>query len=376
MSDTSVYARQGSPKWYVSYWCRKRLKRVHEATPWRVDDPSGRKAAMRFAAAKSAEAAAFRGTLKHEVWGAWVEKYLENRYRASPKTHTRMGNAWDWLRVWLDHKEIAVPAALTYHHVIAYPEWRALQKRNCGKSVCRNTALLELKVLSLIMREAIRRGFATANPCERLGMRRDAPKQKPEMTDAEIATIRAALLVREGALTIDQRWMSVAFEIAVHQGCRLSETQVPLTAVTDSTIQFVAKGRNGRPHVFTTTLHPGLRGLMAELRAAGATTTCALPRMASKVWHDFFLEVGLGHLCFHCTRVTVITRLARAGVPIQQAMRFVGHASEAVHQIYQRLKTEDLSACVSALGSLSAPLPVSSDTGGRPRIPGAPSSSV
>lgn len=367
MNGASVYARTGSGNWYVSYWCPKRLKRVHEATAWRISEPTGKKHAYAFAAAKAHAASAFRGTAKLEVWNVWVEKFLSDRYRASPKTYSRVVNAWDHIRVFLAERELKLPAAVDYNHVLQYVDWRVAQKRHCGKLISRNTTLTEVKVWGIIMREAIRRGFATVNPCSQLGLKRDAPAQKPEMTDAEIATIRASLAAREGHLPLPERWMTVCFEIAIHQGCRLSETQVPLAAIGERTIQFTAKGRNGRPNIFTTTLHPGLAPLIAQLRAAKAERTCTLPRMASKDWHDFLHgELGLGHLCFHCTRVTVITRLARAGVPIQQAMRFVGHASEAVHQIYQRLKAEDLSACVAALGSLAA----SPDrTGGSPQTP-------
>jgi hypothetical protein len=291
MEGASIYARKGSSKWYVSYWCATRLKRVHEATPWRVADPTGRKHAMAFAAAKTSAAAAFRGHAKLEVWGAWVEKYLSDRYRGVPKTLQRMKNAWDWIRVFLDENQLQLPAAVNYNHVLKYVDWRQAQKRHCGKLISRNTTLTEVKVWGLIMREAIRRGFATTNPCERLGLKRDPARQKPEMTDAEIAKIRAELRAREGALPIRERWMTVSFEIAIHQGCRISETQLPLSSIGENSIQFVAKGRNGRPHVFTTTLHPGLRPLIAELRAAGATHTCQLPRMASKLWYDFFREL-------------------------------------------------------------------------------------
>jgi integrase len=48
------------------------------------------------------------------------------------------------------------------------------------------------------------------------------------------------------------------------------------------------------------------------------------------------------HLCFHCLRVTYVNRLRRAGVPREAAMRLVNHASELIHQIYQREKVEDV----------------------------------
>lgn len=145
--------------------------------------------------------------------------------------------------------------------------------------------------------------------------------------------------------------MSVAFEIAIHQGCRLSETAMPLTQIDlqRKTIMFVAKGRNGKKHVFTTRLHDGLHPLIESLIEAGGTRTCDLPVMASKEFHFFFKKIGMKDVCFHCTRVTVVTRMARAGVPISIAMAYVGHASETIHRIYQKLQPADAAPAVAAI---------------------------
>ncbi|MDR1282262.1 MAG: hypothetical protein LBK99_15785 [Opitutaceae bacterium] len=115
--------------------------------------------------------------------------------------------------------------------------------------------------------------------------------------------------------------------------------------------------------MFTTRLYPGLAPLIRQLQEAGASHLCVLPRMASKDWWLFFRRLKMSHLCFHCTRVTVITRLARAGMPIQQAMRFVGHASAVVHQIYQCLQALDLGAAVAALASIARPVPAAAADG-------------
>ena len=42
------------------------------------------------------------------------------------------------------------------------------------------------------------------------------------------------------------------------------------------------------------------------------------------------------------TKSTYVNRLRRAGVPREAAMRLVNHASDLVHQIYQREKVEDV----------------------------------
>lgn len=207
-----------------------------------------------------------------------------------------------------------------------------------------------------VMLEAVRRDFITASPLERMGIKRHKSPEKPEATDAEIAAARAELARREGHLPIGKRWMTVSFEISLHQGCRLRETSLPLASIDIEarTIQFVQKGSR----VFTTRLHDGLVPLMRELNEAKLERTCELPKMASKHWHWFFKgRHDSGHhdegvaprLCFHCLRVTVVSRMARAGVPMAQAMAFVGHADSAVHRIYQRLTAPDLTGAVAAL---------------------------
>jgi hypothetical protein len=110
-------------------------------------------------------------------------------------------------------------------------------------------------------------------------------------------------------------------------------------------ITFDAKGGK----TFTTKLHHGLTPLIRRLRSEGRERTYEMPTQTGREWTRFFRKIGMPHLCFHCTRVTVITKLCRANVSESQAMRFVGHASETIHRVYQRLRAEDVSACASAL---------------------------
>jgi integrase len=352
MTHASVYQRPGRRVWYVSYWDAGHLGRIHKATPYRVDDPAGHRNVLRMADNLTREAQAINGATQRELWGAWVPQFLEDRYRSSPKTLTRYKGSWCWVRTFLAENNVRTPGALKYQHVLTYVGWRTAMRRHNGNFISRNTALCEVKGWSIIMREAIRRGYAFGNPCERLGIKKDAPHRPPELTVGEIDKIRAEVLRVEGSKPVTERWMTVSFEIALHQGCRLSETQVPMDAIDldRRTIRFAAKGRDGgEPHVFTTALHPALIPLVTELQAAGAAFTCRLPRMAAKEWWALRKRIGLEHTKFHSTRVTVITRLARAGVPESQAMAYVGHASQTIHHIYQRLRAEDLSLCTQAL---------------------------
>jgi integrase len=70
--------------------------------------------------------------------------------------------------------------------------------------------------------------------------------------------------------------------------------------------------------------------------------TFEFPFQPSRRWQQFFIKIKKTHLCFHCLRVTYVNRLRRAGVPREATMRLVNHASQLVHQIYQREKVEDV----------------------------------
>lgn len=354
MKDASVYLRSGRPVWYISYYCPKRLRRVHEATSFRVDNPQSHKRAIA-AAAKHSAAAARAPRASRESWTKWVEPYLDDRFRNSKRTLERYKTAWAWILTYIEKHKLATPAAVSYEDLLGFLNWRTSGEDS--RKVARNTALVETRVWGALLSEARRRGFIENNPADRLGLQRDPPKQKPEITDAELVRIRKGLEAWEGDLPLRDRWMSISFEIGIHQGCRLSETRVPLTKIDTAarTISFTAKGARGKKNEFTTALHPGLVPLIEELRSDGAEVTCDLPSGPSRQWFKFFKEHRLSHLCFHCTRVTVITRLARAGVPMAQAMRFVGHSSESVHRIYQKLRADDLDPCLAALADVSKP---------------------
>jgi integrase len=347
----SVFQRTGRPVWYLKYVSTSTGQWVSEASPFRTDDPAGEKKALRSAEQKAKEFEQTGLARRNERWEVWVRPYLDQRYRNSALTLKRYLGAWDWWQLFLKQNKIPAPGHLTYNFVMAFVSWRQAQKRHCGKNVSLNTALCDVKVMSLLMREAVRRGFAMGNPCERLGIQRDPPKEKLALTTEEIAAIRSAVQQREAALRPRDRWMTASFEIALHQGCRLRETSVPMDLVNEivGTITFHGKGRNGQKKIITTALHPALLPLMTQLRADGATHTCQLPRMAAKDWWLLRGELNLRHTCFHSTRVTVVTQLARSNVSEQQAMAYVGHSSRLVHRVYQKLRAGDLSGCTAAL---------------------------
>jgi hypothetical protein len=224
-------------------------------------------------------------------------------------------------------------------------KWRKAGQPDIGVLKCgHNTARLDLKILHLICKHAIKRQFIQTNPCASLGIPREKAREKPELSDDDIALIRAQLVALD-----KPEWMRISFEIAIHQGCRQAETSFPLSRVDwkRNTIEFHGK-RDGK---FTAPMHPNLLPLLKRLKDDGRKMTCELPHMPAKEWWLFFKKIGLHRkgVSFHCTRVTVITRLIRAGTPENKVKKIVNHASTEIHRIYQRLGVEDVRADLAAL---------------------------
>ena len=263
---------------------------------------------------------------------SWVPSFITQKY-PKKKTAERYLNAWSAITTYLAYREIISPAQVTYKLCTDYPTFRTNAPKQLMRSRSWNTALTELKVFSAILQESVRRGYIPANPCTRLGLKRQPPKQKAEINEEERLLIESQLETRA-------IWMRDCFLVAMRQGCRLAETAVRLASIDTKagTISFDAKG--GRIH--TAPLHKDLLPLVERARAEKRKTLVELPDYPAKKWHQFFRSIGLPHLSFHCTRVTVVTKLARSGAPIYQTKAYVGHASDTVHAVYQRLSPVDV----------------------------------
>jgi integrase len=117
-----------------------------------------------------------------------------------------------------------------------------------------------------------------------------------------------------------------------------------MSEIRGQTLMF--KGKKDKLHAAP--LHKRCLPLVERRRTEGAALLVDLPAMPSKAWHSFFKRLGLGHLSFHSTRVTVVSRLIRANVSPAVVMQYVGHASQTVNEIYRRHRPLD----VAHLGAL------------------------
>jgi integrase len=329
-----LYRKIRSPFWYVQYVDSKR-KKHDKSTGLRADDPNDTAKAKRLRAELEANEHGHIPLVNGAAWDSWVPKFLD-RHCQTDATLERYEDAWKWLALWLQRQRIHSPRQLTYRLGVEYVDWRTTFKKRTGKVVGRNTAILEMKILSLLMGEAVRLGHADANPLVSLKIRKAKAAKKPELTDSEISEIHAAL-------KSEPEWMQTAFEISLHTGCRLRETRIPLSCVDfgENKITFPSP-KGGEDKAFSIPMPSALKPLLERLKKERNAFTLDFPFQPSRRWTQFFIKIKKTHLCFHCLRVTFVNRLRRAGVPREAAMRLVNHASELVHQIYQRERVDDV----------------------------------
>jgi hypothetical protein len=294
-----LYRKQRSPFWYIQYVDADKIKH-DKSTALRTNDPNDTIKAKVLRA--ELEASEYRKipVANSAAWDHWVPKFFE-RHCPSKKTLYRYEGAWKWIMLWLQRKRIHSPRQMTYRLGIEYLDWRTTFKKRTGKIVRRNTAILELKLLSLVMGEAVRMGHADANPLLSMKIRRERAAKKPELTDEEIIEIQEAL--KE-----EPEWMQVSFEIGLHTGCRLSETRIPLSCVDfrETKITFPSP-KGGEDRAFSIPMPSVLIPLLERMKTEKRSHTLEFPFQPSRRWQQFFIKIKKTHLCFHCLRVTYVT---------------------------------------------------------------------
>lgn len=355
----SLFKKPRSPFWYLRY--KKAGRWIKASTGLRHDDPNETASARCLRA--EAEAQELSGAVLGTGNWDWVDRYLRES-NLSQKSIDKYVSQWRWLGLWLTERKL-VPGAIRYAHALEYLDWRTGRRKQSGKRAGRNTAIQDVKLLSAVLGEAVRRGMIAANPLVGLKLRKAPIEKKPELSDAEIDACRLAL--KEEPV-----WMQRAFDIALHTGCRLRETRIPMRCVDlhhESGIITFPHPKGGAEKAFSIPCPTGLLPLMRELDAAGAEYTIdEFPFQPSRAWQHFFRRVGLAHLTFHCLRVTKVTRLRREGVPREVAMRLVNHSSELVHLVYDRHRVQDLAAYRDAgIGGVSAKQLVPDSAGAKGR---------
>lgn len=367
----ALFKKPKKPFWYLR--CKIDGVWKKTSTGLRIDDPNDTQKARALRA--KAEEMELREAPVLKIGWDWVDRFIATS-GISAGSKVRYAGAWAWLQLFLQDHRLDI-AAVRYSHVEEYIVWRVGRKKKSGKRAGRNTAIQEIKILQMLMNEAVRRGMVAANPLAALKVRKDDPPKKRALLPEEIVRCREALCD-------EPEWMRVAFDIALFTGCRLRETRIAMADVDlDAkvpTLTFAAP-KGGTRAAFSIPVPKALVPLLEGVRRSGRTHTIEkFPFQPSRRWQQFFQKIGIEGVCFHCLRVTKITQMRREGVPREVAMRLVNHSSELVHLLYDRHRVQDLAAFADAgIGSYAAstpqsptkkPSPQPRETRGRPKVSG------
>ena len=328
----SAYIRKDSPFWWVNFQTPDG-SRKGKSTGVRVGSKGAvRRVQMLIVEAQTKEMA-FADDGGEALFRNWVSKWIVYRNEKAT-TRTRYLHCWANLAVFFKMKGISHPAEVTYQLCHEYIRWRMDNEENKrqGRRRCSsNTAHTEVRCLGGIMREAVQRSFITSNPCAQLRLKRRNETDKREILADEIKRIETLLLA-------EPEWMRNCWLVAIKQGCRISETAIPVSRIKANVIEFHVKG--GKLHYAP--MHEDLKPLLKKASKRKSKMMVELNHNPSRSFSNFFKKHGFEGLTFHSTRVTVVTRLARAGYSEVQTMEYVGQCSSMVHSIYRKLRPDDL----------------------------------
>lgn len=337
-----LHKKPGNPYWHLDYIDETGHRRRH-SLGLRIDSKSDtRKARAKLEAIRQDEDAGEPD--KESFWEQWVPAFLATKYRKSDDTLVRYTNAWEWLATFFEERKIRCPAHLRLSDLEGsrsakgYVDWRLEQTTKNGKHPSRNTVGLELTVLGAILREAKRLEFVEDVVTRDLRFDGDPPREKSALTDEQINTILTAL----AAEPPDRRWMLHTFLISLYTGCRLSATQVRPGDILfrPGRRTSLALREKGGQRFSVAVLFDQLNPVLRSIRESGKALE--IPKLASKEWRLFFNGLDMPDVSFHCLRVTFITRACLHGVRRDIAKTMVRHASDTVHEIYQKLDSSDV----------------------------------
>jgi len=347
----SLFQKPNSKYWWVKYRGPDGVIR-RESTKLRVGIANETRSAEVIRAEKSLDEIKTNNSGYRGAFDTWVGQWFLSKYsdRYQVKTLERYQAIWSTFKIFLRERKITHPCQFTRDHCFDYLKWREQPDLPAGRhTACHNTALMDIKIFSMIMSEAVRRGYIQENPCLNLGIKKHRVAEKPELTREDITEIREKIQLEKDPE--HRNMLEVSFEIALHQGCRQSETHMPLSAFDLDAMVVHYPRTKQNPSGHTSPLNPKLAPLIKRLKSEGREMTFIMPVAMSRSWWNFLKKHRFTerNICFHCTRVTVITAMARNNVPEYKAQKFIGHASTLIHRIYQRLRVEDLSSCTDHL---------------------------
>ena len=183
----SLYKRPNSSFWWIK-WKDGGGKIRRESTGYRIDSPLENRKAESLRADRTLEEAQRRKRGSNKgLFDTWVVAYIKGRY-PNDRSQKRFRAAWKTVHHFLTSKGVSSPTEVRRDHCFEYRDWRRTGKdrpTNWRKKGAGDPTInFELKLLSLLMDEAVERGYAVRNPCTKLRISRKRAKERPEITVA------------------------------------------------------------------------------------------------------------------------------------------------------------------------------------------------
>lgn len=336
-----LYKRADSPYWYLEYRNAEGVQR--ESTGLRQGTREGQRTATGMLNQKLAEEKALSDLPMQSAFANWVMPFIRQHCVNSLSTFHNYRHRWDVISMFLRSRKLRFPVEITYGLAFEYLEWRVTG--GGGAKVTQNTAKDDLDTFRLIMSEAVRRGFCTGNPLLRLRIKSVSRRERPEITEKDLARIRYEL--RHGKWPL---WMLIHFEIGMHTARRISEARTAMKTMNLERGEYTVRVKGGSTK--TKPIHPELLKL---LRAKEGKYEKEISRgRATWTWRKFFNSLGMKDYTFHCLRSTFIARGRRAGIDRWTLMQIADHATVAINVHYDRFGDSDLR---SALSKMKFPRP-------------------
>jgi hypothetical protein len=194
--------------WQIRFRDPQTGERKREPTHFRWNDRMETRQARELCARKTFEEKTSRPRVaQRDKWTAWVREFLEQRYHDSPKSRERYLMSWKTVEEWLLSEGIESPARVTHETPQQYIAWRRKTRRRARRKaekerpIAPATIAGEVKAWRIVLEEAVNRGFATKNHCQRLGLSRKPVREMRPLTLAEEDLVRAAVThgIRSGA---------------------------------------------------------------------------------------------------------------------------------------------------------------------------------
>lgn len=346
--------RKQSPYWTLRYRDLETGKWRNKCLKLRRDDPRATIRANKEALKSTEKEKSIRRVIG-ENFVDWVPEYIRSHYK-NPRSVLRYGYVWSTVGTFLKEFKIGHPREVKYEHAGLYLDWR----KSGGAS--HNTARMEVKFLSFLLSEAIRREFLDRNVIALARIELEPASVKKELTDADIQAARRAF-----ANDKDRPWMAVAFEILMNLGCRFTESRISRDRIDfeKRTIQIVDSKRQPTDprKYFMVPLSESFAAFLKGIKwIDGYTLPDFTPPKDRTMGRDFnrVLYRATGATSHSC-RVTFISRCHRAGLSEMEAMRLVNHSTRVVHRIYSRMNVEDARASLQRIPELP---PLMQDTDG------------